>query len=104
MDRAKGCAFLYLKFLLKSSGISSIDGGILFDLGVSSMQIDNADRGFSFKNDGPLDMSMEENGETAADFLNNQNEKKISDVIFKYGEEGSSRKIARAIRNYKKNV
>ena len=47
-------------------------------------------------------MRMEENGETAADFLNNQNEKKISDVIFKYGEERSSRKIARAIRNYKK--
>ena len=76
--------------------------GILFDLGVSTRQLKDNNRGFSFQNDGPLDMSMEENGETAADFLNNQNEKKISDVIFKYGEEGSSRKIARAIINYKK--
>ena len=76
--------------------------GILFDLGVSTRQLKDIKRGFSFQNDGPLDMRMEESGETAADFLNNQNEKKISDVIFKYGEEGASRKIARAIINYKK--
>ena len=76
--------------------------GILFDLGVSTRQLKDIKRGFSFQNDGPLDMRMGESGETAADFLNNQNEKKISDVIFKYGEEGASRKIARAIINYKK--
>ena len=76
--------------------------GILFDLGVSTSQLKDFKRGFSFQNDGPLNMRMEENGETASDFLNNQNEKKISDVIFKYGEERSSRKIARAITNYKK--
>ena len=76
--------------------------GILFDLGVSTSQLKDFKRGFSFQNDGPLDMRMGESGETAADFLNNQNEKKISDVIFKYGEEGASRKIARAIINYKK--
>ena len=76
--------------------------GILFDLGISTRQLKDIKRGFSFQNDGPLDMRMGESGETAADFLNNQNENKISDVIFKYGEEGSSRKIAKAIINYKK--
>ena len=76
--------------------------GILFDLGVSTRQLKDIKRGFSFQNDGPLDMRMGESEETAADFLNNQSENKISDVIFKYGEEGSSRKIARAIINYKK--
>ena len=76
--------------------------GILFDLGISTRQLKDIKRGFSFQNDGPLDMRMGESEETAADFLNNQSENKISDVIFKYGEEGSSRKIARAIINYKK--
>ena len=76
--------------------------GILFDLGVSTRQLKDIKRGFSFQNDGPLDMRMGESGETAADFLNNQNEQKISDVIFKYGDEGSSRKIAKAIINFRK--
>ena len=76
--------------------------GILFDLGVSTRQLKDVKRGFSFQNDGPLDMRMEESGETAAEFLNSQNEKKIADVIFKYGEERFSRKIAKAIINYKK--
>ena len=76
--------------------------GILFDLGVSTRQLKDIKRGFSFQNDGPLDMRMGESGETAEEFLNSQNEKKISDVIFEYGEERSSRKIAKAIINYKK--
>ena len=76
--------------------------GILFDLGVSTRQLKDTKRGFSFQNNGPLDMRMGECKETAAEFLNNQNEKKISDIIFKYGEEKSSRKIAKAIINYKK--
>ena len=76
--------------------------GILFDLGVSTRQLKDIKRGFSFQNDGPLDMRMEESGKTAEEFLNSQNEKKISDVIFEYGEERFSRKIAKAIINYKK--
>ena len=76
--------------------------GILFDLGVSTRQLKDNKRGFSFQNDASLDMRMSQSGETAEDFLNNKNEKEISDVIFKYGEERSSRKIAKAITNYKK--
>ena len=76
--------------------------GILFDLGVSTRQLKDIKRGFSFQNDGPLDMRMGESGKTAEEFLNSQNEKKISDVIFEYGEERFSRKIAKAIINYKK--
>ena len=92
-----------LKFLLKSSGISSIDGGILFDLGVSSMQIDNADRGFSFKNDGPLDMRMEKIGKSAEDIVNQTDEKTLNDIIYTLGEEKKARKIANAIVNYRKD-
>ena len=76
--------------------------GILFDLGVLTRQLKDIKRGFSFQNDGPLDMRMGESGKTAEEFLNSQNEKKISDVIFEYGEERFSRKIAKAIINYKK--
>jgi len=76
--------------------------GIIFDLGVSTRQLKDSKRGFSFQNDGPLDMRMEENGTTAEEFLNSQNEKKLSDIIFKYGEERYSRKIAKAIIDYKK--
>ena len=92
-----------LKFLLKSIGISSIDGGILFDLGVSSMQIDNADRGFSFKNDGPLDMRMEKIGKSAEDIVNQTDEKTLNDIIYTLGEEKKARKIANAIVNYRKD-
>ena len=71
--------------------------GIVMDLGVSSMQLDNGERGFSFTNDGPLDMRMSSSGITAADFINNASEQEIADVIYKYGEEKSSRKIAKKI-------
>lgn len=92
-----------LKFLLKSNGISSIDGGILFDLGVSSMQIDNPDRGFSFKNDGPLDMRMEKIGKSAEDIINKADEKTLNDIIYTLGEERKARRIANAIVSYRKN-
>jgi 16S rRNA (cytosine1402-N4)-methyltransferase len=71
--------------------------GIVMDLGVSSMQLDNGNRGFSFTNDGPLDMRMSNSGITAADFINNASEQEIADVIYKYGEETASRKIAKKI-------
>ena len=71
--------------------------GVVLDIGVSSMQLDEAERGFSFQNDGPLDMRMGETGETAADFLNAADEDDIADVIYRYGEERRSRHIAHAI-------
>lgn len=71
--------------------------GIVLDLGVSSMQIDQADRGFSFQKDGPLDMRMAQEGPSAADFVNSASEQEIADVIFHYGEDRASRRIARAI-------
>ena len=71
--------------------------GITLDIGVSSMQLDQAERGFSFQKDGPLDMRMARDGESAADFLNDADEETIADVIYRYGEERRSRRIAKAI-------
>lgn len=72
--------------------------GVLFDLGVSSPQIDQARRGFSFQQEGPLDMRMDPGaGESAADFLARADEAQIAEVIWRYGEERHSRRIARAI-------
>lgn len=72
--------------------------GILLDLGVSSPQLDQAERGFSFQHDGPLDMRMDPtSGESAADFLARADEKEIADVLWQHGEERMSRRIARAI-------
>ena len=71
--------------------------GIVFDLGVSSMQLDEAERGFSFMRDGPLDMRMGAEGPTAADFVNEEDEVEIARVIWLYGEERKSRRIASAI-------
>jgi len=74
----------------------SLDGVVL-DLGVSSMQLDLAERGFSFLRDGPLDMRMEQAGPSAADLLNMAEESVIADVLYHYGEERAARRIARAI-------
>ncbi len=71
--------------------------GVALDIGVSSMQFDQADRGFSFQNDGPLDMRMSQAGETAAEFLNTADEAEIARVIRDYGEEPRARSVARAI-------
>lgn len=71
--------------------------GIVLDLGVSSMQIDQRERGFSFQEDGDLDMRMSCEGESAAEFINNASEQEIADIIFKYGDEKESRRIARSI-------
>lgn len=71
--------------------------GVVLDIGVSSMQLDRAERGFSFQADGPLDMRMEQAGPSAADFLNSADESDIADVIYTLGDEPKSRRIARAI-------
>jgi 16S rRNA (cytosine1402-N4)-methyltransferase len=70
---------------------------LVLDIGVSSMQLDQGERGFSFQADGPLDMRMAQDGESAADFLNTADEALIADVLFRYGEEPRSRRVARAI-------
>jgi len=70
---------------------------VVLDIGVSSFQIDEADRGFSFREDGPLDMRMAQSGESAADVVNTYDEKDLADIIYKYGEERHSRRVARAI-------
>ena len=67
------------------------------DIGVSSMQLDQAERGFSFAADGPLDMRMSRSGASAADFVNTADESEIADVLYLYGEERQSRRVARAI-------
>ncbi len=71
--------------------------GVVLDIGVSSMQLDQAQRGFSFQADGPLDMRMEQAGPSAADFLNTAAEAEIADVIYRLGDEPKSRRIAHAI-------
>jgi len=71
--------------------------GVTLDIGVSSMQFDQAERGFSLQADGPLDMRMGREGQTAAEWLNEADEAEIADVIYRYGEERRSRRIARAI-------
>ncbi len=71
--------------------------GIVLDLGVSSMQLDQAERGFSFMKDGPLDMRMSQSGDSAADLVNTADETTLADILYNYGEERASRRIAHAI-------
>ena len=71
--------------------------GIVFDLGVSSFQLDQAERGFSFRHDGPLDMRMGGDGPTAADLVASLGEAELADLFFRYGEEAKSRRVARAV-------
>jgi 16S rRNA (cytosine1402-N4)-methyltransferase len=71
--------------------------GVVLDLGVSSMQIDQPERGFSFMADGPLDMRMNQEGSSAADIVNTASEAELADILFHYGEERASRRIAKAI-------
>lgn len=83
---------------LQARGLQGVDGGILADLGVSSMQLDDPARGFSFRADAPLDMRMDrDSGPTAAAMLQTVEESALADIIFQYGEERFSRRIARGI-------
>ena len=81
---------------LADRDIDHVDG-VTLDVGVSSMQLDRAERGFSFQADGPLDMRMGQSGMSAADFVNEADEADIADVLFHFGEERQSRRVARAI-------
>lgn len=82
--------------LLAERGVTGVDG-VALDLGVSSPQLDEAERGFSFRSDGPLDMRMEQDGPSAADLVNEAGEAELADIIFHLGEERMARRVARAI-------
>ncbi len=89
--------FSEMDALLAARGVAKADG-IALDLGVSSFQLDDGERGFSFSHDGPLDMRMDAaKGPSAADLLNTLPEEEIADLLFHYGEERSARKLSRAI-------
>ena len=88
--------FSALEEVAEALGIAAFDG-VVFDIGVSSMQIDQASRGFSFRQDGPLDMRMGGEGPTAADIVNTAEEEDLANILFYFGEERASRRIARAI-------
>ena len=88
--------FSQMARVLAANGVAQVDA-VALDVGVSSMQLDQPERGFSFMTDGPLDMRMGEDGPTAADFINAASEAEIADVLFRLGEEPKARRIARAI-------
>lgn len=92
------CCFSALETILAEEALLGQVDGILLDLGVSSPQLDNPERGFSFMQDGPLDMRMNASvDQTAADWLSNVDEKELARVLYEYGEERFSRRIAKAI-------
>jgi 16S rRNA (cytosine1402-N4)-methyltransferase len=94
-DILGGC-FGDMESLLAEKGVASVDG-VTLDLGVSSMQIDQAERGFSFQKDGPLDMRMSGSGPSAADLVNGLPEAELAGILWRFGEERHSRRLARAI-------
>lgn len=94
--------FSNLKSILSSLNIDEIDG-LLLDLGVSSFQLDTAERGFSFHKDAPLDMRMSKSGLSARDVVNTYSEQELANIIYKYGEEKFSRKIASNIVKARQN-
>ena len=89
-------AFGDMEALLKARGVEAVDA-IVLDIGVSSFQLDESARGFSFQSDGPLDMRMAQTGESAADVVNSYDAERLADIFYTYGEERASRKIAAAI-------
>lgn len=93
----RGC-FGDVRALLDEAGVKRVNGFVL-DIGVSSMQLDEAERGFSFRYDGPLDMRMDtrSEGETAADIVNNYAQDDLANLIYQFGEERHSRRVARKI-------
>ena len=95
--RLKHGNFSELKTMVAETGLLRVDG-VIFDLGVSSPQLDRPERGFSFREDGPLDMRMDQReGRTAADLIRDLPETELADVMYQLGEERYSRRIARAI-------
>lgn len=88
--------FSKLEDAARRAGLGPFDG-VVMDIGVSSMQLDQAARGFSFRHDGPLDMRMGSSGLSAADIVNTATAETLADILFYYGEERASRRIARAI-------
>ncbi|PSL16613.1 16S rRNA (cytosine1402-N4)-methyltransferase [Marinobacterium halophilum] len=91
-------SFAQLQSFVEERGLMGKVSGVLLDLGVSSPQLDDPERGFSFMNDGPLDMRMDtSSGESAADWINRASETEIADVIYQYGEERFSRRMAKAV-------
>ncbi|GAA5531800.1 16S rRNA (cytosine(1402)-N(4))-methyltransferase RsmH [Deinococcus aluminii] len=85
-----------MRELLAGASVTRVDG-VLLDIGVSSFQLDDAERGFSYHSDAPLDMRMSQSGESAADVVNTYTEEDLAALIYEYGEERHSRRIARAI-------
>lgn len=85
-----------LDALARSAGFAQVDGVVL-DIGVSSMQLDQAERGFSFQSDGPLDMRMSRDGLSAAEVVNTMDEEPLANILYEFGEERRSRAVARAI-------
>ncbi|KIU27972.1 16S rRNA methyltransferase [Sphingomonas melonis] len=93
----EGLTLVHSDFSAMEAAIDAPVDGLTMDIGVSSMQLDQAERGFSFQSDGPLDMRMAQDGPSAADFLNTADEEAIADVLYQYGDEPKSRRVARAI-------
>ena len=89
--------FADLDLLAANAAPGQLLDGVVLDLGVSSMQIDTPERGFSFQKDGPLDMRMSGQGDSAADLVNSASEPQLADILYHYGEERAARRIARAI-------
>ena len=97
-------AYMALAARLVAGNFSELDrhagqplDGVVLDLGVSSMQLDLAERGFSFSKDGPLDMRMAQTGQSAADIVNTASEERLADILYHFGEERASRRIAHTI-------
>ncbi len=107
VEKAKGnltlihAPFSEMRVQLEAHGVPHVDA-IVLDLGVSSMQIDQAERGFSFMRDGPLDMRMSSDGTSAADLVNGLPEEELANLIYQYGDERKSRHIAKAIVEQRK--
>ena len=95
--------FVNMKNVFLENNIGLVDG-IVFDLGFSSPQIDNAKRGFSFMNDGPLDMRMSSKGKSAKDIISNYKYEELCEIFYKYGEEKLSKVIAKKIVDERKNI
>lgn len=98
----QGC-FGDMDRLLADRGVDGADG-VALDVGVSSMQLDQPERGFSFRADGPLDMRMGSDGPTAADVVNEMPEEELADILFRLGEERRARQVARAIVEARRNA